>query len=179
MAYGNWGAFVYKNGIRETNREDNIPYQEDSLEAGYWQLFRDGRDKVKVDTHHASLGSGDFRLCGYKSIPIIFYNSKQIPLDKYYIPDEYSNKIEKYENETLTVPLYWGDSFTVSFKELCGTIGGYKFRAIFKEAPERVVLYVLEPDGTKWEGVSGFGLGKGHDKDDSNAKNLIGKISCA
>lgn len=28
MAYGNWGAFVYRNGERQTDREDQTPYSE-------------------------------------------------------------------------------------------------------------------------------------------------------
>ena len=90
MAYGNWGAFVYKDGERQPKREDNTPYCEDELEPGYYQAFG-GNDEngeriitgKKLGVHHATMGHGKFRLCGYKSYPVIFLEGKEIDINQF------------------------------------------------------------------------------------------------
>lgn len=149
MAYGNWGAFVYKNGVRQTNREDNTPYKEDKLKAGYCQAFL--RDLAGTSPVHASLGQGEVRLCGYKSYPQLFFNGREISL----IPEG----------------KHWGED---GIEIIQGEIKGYKYEAEFKTEPNRVILKLTEPDGTIWTGVSGFELGAGHDEDDTRAERLMG-----
>jgi hypothetical protein len=143
MAYGNWGAFVYKNGVRQTNREDNTPFKEDELQPGYHQAF--GRVDTKLDPHHASLGSGPFRLCGYKSSPYLFWEGNAVD-DRPY---------QKGDNAG-TDDWSWYDSEGIE-----GELNGYKFRATPHEYPEAVELWVQEPDGTQWTGKSGYGMGAG------------------
>jgi hypothetical protein len=140
MAYGNWGAYVYKNGERQPSREDNTPYKEDQNEPGYHQAF--GRSETKLGPHHASLGSGPFRLCGYKSYPVIFWEGESIDTTQY----------QKDPNE------YWPDCGGLE-----GELNGYKFKATPGDDPERVELELIEPDGTKWNGTSGYAMGRGWD----------------
>ncbi|TXH42367.1 MAG: hypothetical protein E6Q97_35855 [Desulfurellales bacterium] len=154
MAYGNWGAYVYKNGERQTNREDNTPYQEDELQAGYWQAFGgNNEDGTRASTNsklhctHASLGNGPFRLCGYKSFPMIYWEGKEVD-DKPY----------QKGTGAGTDDWNWYDSDGIE-----GELNGYKFKAYPSDSPEAVNLELTEPDGTKWKGKSGYCMGAGHD----------------
>ena len=154
MAYGNWGAYVHKNGERQTNREDNTPYQEDELQAGYWQAFggnnEDGTKvgtKAKLHCTHASLGNGSFRLCGYKSYPVIYWEG-----------DVVDNKPYQKGDNAGTDEWEWYDSDGIE-----GELHGYKFKAYPSDSPEAVNLELIEPDGTKWTGKSGYCMGAGHD----------------
>lgn len=145
MAYGNWGAFVYKNGERQTNREDNTPFKEDELEHGYWQAF--GR-KEGIDPHHASLGSGPFRICGYKSTPVIFWEGVEVDQRPYEKGDNAgTNKFYFYESEGIE-----------------GELNGYKFKATPDSDPESVCIELIEPDGTKWNTKCGYCIGAGHEE---------------
>ena len=66
MAYGNYGAIVTKNGERCPDREDNTPYKEGDMQAGYHQAFLRSEG---ADPHHAVIGDGDIRLCAHKTYP--------------------------------------------------------------------------------------------------------------
>ena len=81
MAYGNWGGNVFKNGIRQKYREDNTPYKEKENKPGYHQAF--GR-REGLDPHHAVLGNGRVRLCGYKSNTRLYLEGKLIDITKKY-----------------------------------------------------------------------------------------------
>lgn len=146
MAYGNWGAYVYMNGERQQHREDNTPYKEDEMQAGYWQAFGSGvRDDL--GTHHASLGNGPFRLCGYKSSPYIFWEGQPVDLKPFQKgKDAGTDKWWFYESEGIE-----------------GEFNGYKFKCDPCEDPEAVDMELTEPDGTKWTGKSGYCMGAGHD----------------
>lgn len=153
MAYGNWGAYVYKNGERQKNREDNTPYKEDELEAGYWQAFGgNNKDGTRIGTKaelyctHASLGSGPFRLCGYKSYPIIYWEGNSIDYEQYRIGNTPKEDWNWWESEGIE-----------------GELNGYKFKATPDSDPEAVNLELIEPDGTKWTGKSGYCMGAGYD----------------
>src|SRR5690242_317108 len=134
MAYGNWGAFVYKNGERQRTHEDNTPYKETELEAGYWQAFgpREG-----LGPHHASLGDGAFRLCGYKCYPHLFFKGESINAFDYRV-----NPKDGDSDET------W--SFTQS-DGIEGEIEGYKFSAFLAGDDENEInLKVICPNGDEW-----------------------------
>lgn len=155
MAYGNWGAFVYKNGERQNNREDNTPYFEDEIQAGYYQAFggndeNDNRLSTGKKLHccHASLGNGDFRLCGYKSYPQLYWKGEEVD-DKPYQKGEKAGTDDWY--------------FHDSREGIEGELNGYKFKAYPSDNPEAVNLELIEPDGTKWIGKSGYCMGSGHD----------------
>lgn len=144
MAYGNWGAFVYKNGERQKSREDNTPFKEDETQAGYWQAF--GRADTKLSPHHASLGNGPFRLCGYKSYPEIFWEGQSVDITPYQKGDNPGPDWSWYDSDGIE-----------------GELNGYKFKATPSEDPEAVNLELIEPDGTVWSGKSGYGMGAGYE----------------
>lgn len=143
MAYGNYGAFVYKDGSRQKNREDNTPYLEDELEAGYWQAFA-GNNEKKLDCVHASLGSGRVRLCAYKNSPRLYLDGKLLEIEK--------NSNTYLEDEIFQI-------------EAEGEIEGYKF-SISQYADNMIQLELVDPDGTKWTATCGYAYGAGHMDDD-------------
>jgi hypothetical protein len=154
MAYGNWGATVYRNGERQPTREDNTPYHEDELTPGYHQAFganlkaggtvEQMPETIRFHCHHAVLGSGPFRLCGYKSWPVIFMDGKDVPIARF--------------AKTPSDEWQWYGSDGIE-----GEIGGYKISAEPGEDTEGVFLNLTEPDGTKWASHCGYGIGAGVD----------------
>lgn len=143
MAYGNWGAFVYKDDVRQKNREDNTPYKEGEIQAGYYQAFQMKDDEIRVV--HATLGNGFFRLCGYKYYPIIYWKGEEVDLLPYQLG-----------KNAGTLEWDWSDSDGIS-----GEIEGYKFKAIPQMDPDSVILELTEPDGTKWKSQCGYEMGSG------------------
>jgi hypothetical protein len=147
MAYGNWGAWVYRNGVHMPTHEDQTPYREE-LEAGYFQAFRALPDGVGVkldetlNPHHAVLGSGRVRLCGYKSYPVLFLDGQPVDLDAYVVDRDDE-----------------GDT------EWRGELEGYRFQAELADYDHRnkVDLLLVEPDGTRWTARSGYCIGSGWD----------------
>lgn len=75
MAYSNWGAFVFRDGVRMKTNEDTIPYQEESTPPFPSVLLT--REKT-LGVYHAVLGSGKVRLCVYKTTPIIFLEGRDV-----------------------------------------------------------------------------------------------------
>lgn len=155
MAYGNWGAYVYKNGERQPKREDNTPYSEDELEPGYYQAFGgNDKDGKRLSTGknlyccHAILGSGPIRLCGYKSYPILYWEGNKVDQKPY----------QKGE-DAGTDNWSWYNSDGIE-----GELNGYKFKATLNNDQKAVLLQLIEPDGTEWTGKSGYCMGAGHDK---------------
>jgi hypothetical protein len=138
MAYGNWGAFVYKNGERMRNHEDATPYKEQEFESGYSQVFMSSKG---CNPHHAVLGEKDVRLTGYKHIPMLFVKGERVDIEKY-------KQVTDGDND-------YGDS------KYYGEIDGYKFEAEQYDG-NMVKLKLIEPDGTIWESTCGYGYGAGH-----------------
>lgn len=149
MAYGNWGAFVYRNGERMREWEDQTPYQEQRLVPGYHQAFgllpdaQTGevakRTESDLRTHHAVLGQQRVRLCGYKCYAVLFIDGKRV--------------------EDLTPYELPGDPDAYS-KDINGEFEGYEFRA--EHEANFVALYLREPDGTVWTSRCGYEYGSGH-----------------
>lgn len=160
MAYSNWGAFVYKNGERQENREDVPVFGDADVEAAgsavrifvnLLKLREQHGDKYEdwQRCQHAVLGSGAIRLCGYKSYPKLFRATENgaevIDIDQF--------KTDKDNHDWN-----WYDG-----GEIAGEIDGCKFRATRCEDPEAVELELVEPDGTVWTGKSGIYMGAGYE----------------
>lgn len=135
MAYGNWGAFVYKDGQRMQGWEDQTPYKEEILAPGYHQVFGlvEG-----LNPHHAVLGSSRVRLCGYKSYPVLFLDGKEVTLDEFKIGESDSEECEwsgKIADHVFTAREYNGNMLD---------------------------LYLKEPGGSVWNATCGYEYGAGH-----------------
>lgn len=156
MAYGNYGAFVYKNGVRMKAWEDQTPYQENVMEAGYWQAFVFlGEDSKGLRPHHAVLGEGDVRLCAYKDVPSLYVKGEKVNL----VPFAEAAGIVPERGEYKGKPwasLPYADANPYEFE---GEIAGYKFKVFSGE--NFVELSLICPNGDLWTGKSGFEYGAG------------------
>lgn len=159
MAYGNWGAFVYRNGERMHNHEDQTPYCEESHQAGYHQAFGiDARVSASGDVaarplsdaaralgvHHAVLGSGRVRFCAYKDRCRLFLDAEAVDIDQYVM-------------QRLARPDPWEPD------DVSGTIEGCAFSYVHYDDPASCALTLSEPDGTVWTARAGYMMGAGHD----------------
>jgi hypothetical protein len=106
-------------------------------------VFRDGErmpgyeDAVLIDSmYHVILGNGRVRLCGYKSWPVLFVDGKEVSLAPYTTEEGFPGCGQ-------------------------GEIDGYKFGWEQDDDPEKVDLWLKEPDGTMWTGFSGYAMGAG------------------
>ena len=144
MAYGNWGAFVYKNDERMTDFEDNTPYEENEIQSGYWQAFFNGKDGINC--HHAVLCDTELRLCGYKCYPQLLFKGEPVDLEQFY----------KGELQQIGDNEYLPDEYDMEFE-----FEGHKLKI---ETYENFVeLWVESPSGDKWYSKCGYCYGAGHD----------------
>jgi hypothetical protein len=143
MTYGNWDAFVFKNGERMSRWEDNTPYQENDLISGYWQAF--GKSETGTNRHHAILGDKRVRLCGYKHYPSLYIDGKEIDLKPYV-----TEGLEEYQYEGN--PGWVVNSFAGAIE---GEIEGYRFKAHLWDG-NMLDLELIEPDGTHWQSRCGY-----------------------
>ncbi len=167
MAYSNWGAYVHRNGERRRDKEDVPPFGDPDVESvesaarifvnlmKQNEKYKEGEAPWHEHCHHAVLGDKRLRLCGYKSSPELFWvddTGAVRALDIWdYVQEPKARKEE----------FWWHEH---GF--LMGEYEGYKFTARALENPERVELGLVEPDGTVWQGVSGYCMGAGHDADE-------------
>lgn len=93
------------------------------------------------------MGNGPFRLCGYKSYAVLYWQGEHVD-DKPY---------QKGENAG-TDDWSWYESEGIE-----GELNGYKFKATPHDSPESVNLWVQEPDGTQWSSQCGYAMGAGWD----------------
>ncbi len=164
MAYSNWGAFVYKDGVRRPDKEDAGVFDTDeaNLPSGmriFANLIKTGylvddpnikmtKEEHELDwarhSHHAVLGDGAVRLCGYKNWAELWVveegKIKRLPLQEWGEDDE--------DQETQ-----FGE---VSIE---GNIWKWRFNQ-FDE--NKINLSLMEPDGSKWTSRCGYCYGAGH-----------------
>ncbi len=155
MAYSNWGAFVYKNDERQTEREDTIPYREEDGISGF-PLVLLARDEHQM-AHHAVLGTGTVRWCAHKSSPILYVNGEMVTDQE--LRKRYATNLEDVDG------YLWETEETI----YQGEIEGYKFRA--KPFTGNMIdLELVEPDGTIYTARSGYCYGAGFDQYDEGNK---------
>lgn len=159
MAYGNYGAIVRRNGERMGTHEDQTPYREAELEAGYHQAF--GRLETELSPHHAVLGSGKVRLCAHKTSPILYLNGERVPIRAF---SENWKSIDYGSKEENGSWLNEEEHFSEETAAL-GTIEDCIFKIWMGGDPRRNTLHLrlTEPDGTHWEAESAYEYGAGHD----------------
>lgn len=177
MAYGNWGAWVFRDGEHMPAHEDQTPFREAEYEAGYAQAFgvarlseglaavREGRpvpDSAKLDRaaelgpQHAVLGSADLRLCGYKSYPRLYVaeadGAGAWPMDDF--ATEWAD---------------WDDGCEFG-RAWRGELRGHRLAAqVEGDAENRIWLELVEPGGVHWTSLCGYCYGAGHDEEPPTA----------
>lgn len=157
MAYSNWGAFVYQGGKRRRDCEDVPVFGDRSAESSAPSSVRIFVNLLKLKetgkleispwwqhAHHAVLGDGPVRLCGYKSYPELWVLRNDAP-------ERIDIKWDPWEDDGA--------------REVSGEIDGYRWVAEYGEDPERVEITLIEPDGSTWTARCGYCIGAGHDDD--------------
>lgn len=154
MAYSNWGAFVHKDGVRRTDREDVAVFNDDekdhpSAARIYVNIMKnrakypDGNPPWHERSHHAVLGDGPIRLAGYKNRPDLCELTDDgdviaVDLTPYRIAAESDEDDETFRGE------YKGVKFEASQYDM-----------------NMVTLKLTEADGSQWESTCGFEYGAG------------------
>ncbi|MET0601833.1 MAG: hypothetical protein ABW167_07575 [Baekduia sp.] len=196
MAYGNWGAFVFREGERMPAWEDNTPFRESEALAGYWQAFARGRSEnvpdmlkeailteprspfshdssgFEINPHHAVLGDKALRLCGYKSYPRLYNGGAQIDMDEYVVA-----RAPDWKGAKGTVqgdPIKWEGNFAVVGNTDPAFDGTYRFAVEVEDIDymNTIAMALVEPDGTRWTALCGYCIGAGH-QDDGEARDLV------
>lgn len=151
MAYSNWGAFVYKNGERRTDKEDVGVFDTDEKKipsgmrifANIIKNQNNNNDDWYNHSHHAVLGDDIVRLCGYKCEPELYIveNNK---IKSISLPESYEeNQQEKGEVIVDNKEWIW------EFRKFNGNM---------------IDLKLIEPDRTEWTSRCGYCYGAGHDE---------------
>jgi len=150
MAYGNWGAFVYQNEARRTDKEDVGVFDTDESTCPSGarifvnilknqEKFPDGKEPWYMHSHHAVLGDGDVRLCGYKNWAELWVCKRGEP-----------ERIEIDDDE---------DSCGSGEIDIDGNVWKYEYRMY---DTTYVDLELIEPDGSVWKSKCGYAYGAGH-----------------
>jgi len=166
MAYSNWGAFVYKDGIRRNDREDVAVFNDD--EKDFPQAMRifmniskrraesgETKESWAEHSHHAVLGDGRVRLCGYKDRPELWkiWGSKFVNIQ--ILPDRFWDEYDSEEKELAKEGIV-----KIGKKEWCWKFKMYNLNM--------VDLWLEEPGGSKWNSTCGYCYGAGHMDEEEN-----------
>lgn len=155
MAYSNWGAWVHRNGEARHDREDvavwNTAEADVPAALSIWtNLLRlreeygeTGEAPAYERAHHAVLGDGYVRLCGYKDWARLFVAWPENKVEQVEIPSPYDQ-----EEAEGTVDM--------------GELGQWKW-SYDHDGTNRIDLRLVEPDGTIWNATSGYCFGAGWD----------------
>jgi len=153
MAYSNWGAFVYRNGERRPDKEDVGVFDTDEadLPSGARIFANIMKRRAQENTapwtasHHAVLGDGPVRVCGYKHEPSLWVwrddHGEQVALPQ---PDDTTDQWD-LEDQGGTVEVD-GQSWRWWFNQYNGNM---------------IDLQLIEPDGTTWTATCGYCYGAG------------------
>lgn len=147
MAYSDYGAFVWKNGERRTDKEDAPLFASDEDTFGadigdipsgarIWVSLLQAKETGRKTTwltaiHHGILGDGPVRvLCHKYGLPEIWEMADDGPHEVVYHDDS-----------------VFSDTFG-SYRPVSFEYKGYTFRA---EAGDSIYYAIMiEPDGTEW-----------------------------
>lgn len=156
MAYSNWGAFVHKDGVRRTDREDVAVFNDDEKDSPSGariflnilknrERYPDGNPPWHESSQHAVLGDGPIRLVGYKNYASLYEltdDGEVVDVDL--APFKTGEDDDGYEQ-----PIHEG-----KYK-------GVPFKAVSSNG-NMIDLELTEADGASWEARCGMSYGAGH-----------------
>ena len=151
MAYSNWDAKVFRNSKRMMNREDVAVYDEEEAIFPKWGRIWANlmKNKERSDnrwwkhSHHAVLGDKEVRLCAYKNFPELWVWKKNCSEPETVLIIGDSERDEYYEKSYLE-------------KEGSIEVNNKIWKWYFVMEENSITILLIEPDGTKWKGVSGY-----------------------
>lgn len=156
MAYGNWGAFVYEDDVRRPDKEDVgvFDIDENRFPSGCrifanimknQEKYPDGNAPWYTNSHHAVLGDGVVRMCGYKASAELWVCRGETPER----PERIELETGEDESDSGEIEID-GKTWEWSFEQYDGNM---------------VDLTLVEPDGTRWTATCGYQYGAGHMED--------------
>lgn len=203
MAYGNWGAFVFRAGERMKSHEDNTPFFESEASSGYWQAFVHGhssqdvgdllpghasvqqeprtpfthrRSDFRINPHHAVLGDRAVRFCGYKAHPVLLVGAPEGDGEVTQVEmKDFATRVENRWDDRPPNPEY-------DAVEWAGQVeahdGVYRFAAEYEDEDRMNIIHLalVEPDGTRWTSRCGIYIGAGY-QDDDEARDVVDLLS--
>lgn len=150
MAYSDYGAFVYLNGERRSDKEDAPTFATDKETFGrpidgigsgmrIWQsLIHNAETGNNIRIHHGILGDGDIRVaCHKQGLPTIWEITEDGFKEIEYVGDEVD----------------YFDYDTVEFE--------YKGHKFMFESGKPDIAIMIEPNGNKWVCKYGYKYGAG------------------
>ena len=149
MAYSNWGAKVFRNGVRMRNREDVGVYEDEAIFANILKnREKEETDKWWEHPHHAVLGDAEVRLCAYKNDPElwIWKEGEKEPKQVQLLNEEDWDK-------------YWNEDRVKKEGEI--RVNGKIWKWYFEKYRNMIDLSLVEPDGTVWIATAGYQYGAG------------------
>jgi hypothetical protein len=156
MAYSNWGAFVHKDNVRRTDREDVAVFNDDEKDAPSGariflniiknrEKYPDGNPPWHAGSQHAVLGDGPIRLVGYKNYASLYeLTAEGDVIDVDLAPFQVGEDAGGYGQPTHEGE-YKGAKFTA--RPFNGNM---------------IDLSLVEADGAVWEARCGMSYGAGH-----------------
>lgn len=185
MAYGNYGAWVFRDGEHMPQWEDQTPYHEEDLVAGYHQAFGVGTSD-DFPLCHAVLGGAEMRLCARKTYPHLYWRLEEVepwqnqdrgapeyettypPLRSYVqcdpspTPEWVKQNYERCGRVPPTSSHHYHDEDPEARYHGCWWVGemeGYHFAIV--NFDNRLHLALIEPTGAVWQAISGYCFGAG------------------
>ena len=154
MAYSDYGAFVWKNGVRREDKEDVALFATDEETFGtssenipsgarIWASLLHRKKSGELSNwitsiHHGIMGDGDIRvMCHKQGLPQI-----------YEATEDGINEIQFKDAD-----IHWYDYNPIDYE-----YKGYKFHF---ESNKPYYAEMIEPDGTKWECKYDYAYGAG------------------
>lgn len=180
MAYGDYGAFVYRNGERRRDREDVGTYDTDELGVPvglriYANIAKNSEsgtgDAWWRHLQHGVMGDGRVRVACYKYGMPDFYvweDGKDEPtqIDVAEVVKANGWEAEVFVKEFRGAQwLDWLEDYDLVDFTVPG-LDGYLFSATHFDGDETFFAAMTEPDGTRWECSYGYGYGSGFEDDD-------------
>lgn len=177
MAYSDYGGKAYRNGVWVEDRSDCVilPSEEMFSSPGMWPGFamltagatwKQVADLTNLPTGHAILGDGPIYLVLYKQSTVKLYRGFE-EVDIISLLDTQKAHLFSYDHDFYTYIYIDTDTYAIKQEPLIFTIDGHEI-TIWWTCEDNFYVYaqLRQPDGTCWQGWSGYRVGVGFNEDE-------------
>lgn len=163
MAYSDYGGYAYRNGERVEERSDAV-LTSDGLKStpGVWPgwVLPEGRGG---NSFHVILGDGPIHVGLYKQSTVSIFNDGEevslVGLVKAQHPPE---AIKVYAHDKSRTEYVDEETFMDDERDLVVSVAGHTLEVFWTQDDNYYVYARLtQPNGVKWMGWSGYGVGAG------------------
>jgi hypothetical protein len=173
MAYSDYGGKAYRNGVWIEDRSDCVilPTEELFSTPGMWPGFatltvgttwKQAADLTNLPTGHAILGDGPIYLVLYKQSTVKLYRGFE-EIDIVSLIDKETAHLCTFEGEVFI----FTDMYALREEPIIVSLDGHEI-TIWWTHEDNFYVYaqVKQPDGTCWQGWSGYRVGVGFNEDE-------------